>query len=178
MRSLKVGLFGIGLDTYWPQFAGLEARLKGYLGRVEQKLAGERSGVEVVNLGLIDTPEKAVEAGHTFREKDVDLIFLHVTTYALSSTVLPVVRRAKVPVIILNLQPTAAIDYAEFNTMGDRTKMTGEWLAYCSACPVPEIANVFNRSRIPFHQVTGMLEGDAEAGMRSERGSRRRGWRM
>ena len=36
---------------------------------------------------------------------DVDLIFLHVTTYALSSTVLPVVRRAKVPVIILNLSP-------------------------------------------------------------------------
>ena len=40
--------------------------------------------------------------------------------------------------------------------------MTGEWLAYCSACPVPEIANVFNRSRIPFHQVTGMLDNDPE----------------
>jgi hypothetical protein len=26
--------------------------------------------------------------------------------------------------------------------MGDRTAMTGEWLAYCNACPVPEIANV------------------------------------
>ena len=41
----------------------------------------------------------------------MDLIFLHVTTYALSSTVLPVVRRAKVPVIILNLAARAAIDY-------------------------------------------------------------------
>ena len=90
-------------------------------------------------------PEKAIQAGHTFRERDVDLLFLHVTTYALSSTVLPVVRRAKVPVIILNLQPGPAIDYATFNALGDRTKMTGEWLAYCGACPVPEIANVFNR---------------------------------
>ena len=78
------------------------------------------------------------------------MIFLHVTTYALSSTVLPVVRRAKVPVIILNLQPGAAIDYTSFNKMGDRTKMTGEWLAYCAACPVPEIANAFNRARIAF----------------------------
>ena len=60
-----------------------------------------------MNLGLIDTPEKAGRAGHEFRQADVDLIFLHVTTYALSSTVLPVVRRAKVPVIILNLQPAA-----------------------------------------------------------------------
>jgi L-arabinose isomerase len=157
----KVGLFGIGLDTYWPQFDGLKSRLEGYLQRVENKLT--RPGVEIVNLGLIDTPQKAMAAGHQFRQADVDIIFLHVTTYALSNTVLPVVQRAKVPVIILNLAPEAAIDYAAFNSIGDRTKMTSEWLAHCSACPVPEIANVFNRSRIKFHQVTGVLENDPEA---------------
>jgi L-arabinose isomerase len=159
-NTLRIGLFGIGLDAYWPQFKGLEARLQGYLGKVEKKL--KRPGVRVVNLGLVDSPEKALDAGHRFRQADVDLIFLHVTTYALSSTVLPVVRRAKVPVIILNLQPAAAIDYASFNRLGDRTKMTGEWLAHCAACPVPEIANVFNRARIPFHQVTGMIDGDPD----------------
>jgi L-arabinose isomerase len=74
-----------------------------------------------------------------------------------------VVRRAKVPVIILNLQPAAALDYATFNLMGDRTAMTGEWLAHCGACPVPEIANVFNRCGIAFHQVTGMLHEDPAA---------------
>jgi L-arabinose isomerase len=158
-RSVKVGLFGIGLDAYWPQFEGLEARLIGYVDKVEQKLA--RDGVSVVNLGLIDTPEKAVQAGHDFRTADVDVIFLYVTTYALSSTVLPVVRRAGVPVIVLNLQPVRAIDYASFNRLGDRTRMTGEWLAHCAACPVPEIANVFTRTGIRFHQVTGVLEGDA-----------------
>ena len=160
MRTIKVGLFGIGLDAYWPQFVGLKERLEGYLGVVEQKLA--REGVKIVNLGLIDTPEKAFDAGHAFRRADVDLIFLHVTTYALSSTVLPVVQRAKVPVIILNLSPTAAIDYGTFNAMGNRTLMTGEWLAHCSACPVPEIANVFNRARIDFHQITGQLHDDPE----------------
>jgi len=157
----KIGLFGIGLDAYWPQFPGLEDRLKGYGQQVAQKL--ERAGAQVVNLGLIDTPEKALAAGHDFRRADVDLIFLHVTTYALSSTLLPVVRRAKVPVVILNLSPSAAIDYDWFNGLGDRTKMTGEWLAYCQSCPVPEIANVFNRCRIPFFQVTGTLEDDPTA---------------
>lgn len=156
--ELKIGLFGIGLDAYWPQFPGLEDRLKGYGQQVARKLG--KAGALVVNLGLIDTPEKALTAGHQFRQADVDLIFLHVTTYALSSTVLPVVRRARVPVIILNLSPSAAIDYDWFNGLGDRTKMTGEWLAYCQSCPVPEIANVFNRCRIPFFQVTGMLEDD------------------
>ena len=104
-----------------------------------------------------------MDAGHQFRQEDVDIIFLHVTTYALSNTVLPVVQRAKVPVIILNLSPDAAIDYAAFNQIGDRSRMTGEWLAYCSACPVPEIANVFLRSKINFHQVTGMLDNDPVA---------------
>jgi L-arabinose isomerase len=157
-RPLKVGLFGIGLDAYWPQFDGLKARLEGYVEVVAAKLA--RPGVEIVNLGLIDTPGKALEAGHDFRAADVDLIFLYATTYALSSTVLPVVRRAGVPVIILNLQPERAIDYAAFNKLGNRTKMTGEWLAYCAACPVPEIANVFTRSGIAAHQITGVLEDD------------------
>jgi len=157
-RPLRIGLFGIGLDTYWPQFKGLKPRLEGYVRTVQKKL--ERPGVEVVNLGLIDNPVKALEAGHAFRAADVDVLFLHVTTYALSSTVLPVVQRAKVPVILLNLQPEAALDYKKFNAMGDRTAMTGDWLAYCAACPVPEIANVFTRAGIDFHQVTGVLEDD------------------
>jgi L-arabinose isomerase len=86
------------------------------------------------------------------------VLFLYVTTYATSNTVLPVVQRAGVPVIVLNLQPDSAIDYKWFNQLGDRTAMTGEWLAFCSACPVPEIANLFARARIPFHQVTGVLD--------------------
>src|SRR5450755_4176481 len=160
-RQLRVGLFGIGLDAYWPQFKGLKERLEGYLSVVEGRL--KRGGVEVVNLGLIDNPRKALEAGHQFRRADVDLIFLHVTTYALSSTVLPVVRRAKVPVIVLNLAPGPAIDYESFNRLPDRNQMTGEWLAWCQTCPVPEIANVFQRSGIRFFQVTGMMNGDPAA---------------
>ena len=157
-NQLRVGLFGIGLETYWPQFKGLKPRLEGYVRTVQKKL--ERPGVEVVNLGLVDNPVKALAAGHKFREADVDVIFLYATTYALSSTVLPVVQRAKVPVIILNLSPAAAIDYPKFNAMGDSTAMTGDWLAFCAACPVPELANVFSRARIDFHQVTGMLHED------------------
>jgi L-arabinose isomerase len=158
--KLKIGLFGIGLDAYWPQFKGLKERLEGYLNEVSAKLGD--SEAEIVNLGLIDNPVDAMDAGHKFRQADVDLIFLHVTTYALSSTVLPVVQRAKVPVIILNLSPERAIDYKSFNKLNDRTRMTGEWLANVSACPVPEIANVFSRAGIKFHQITGVLHGDTQ----------------
>ncbi len=152
----RVGLFSVGLDTYWSQFEGLKDRLDAYNRAIQAKL--EANGADVVNLGLIDCPEKAIAAGHAFRQGDVDLIFLHVATYALSSTVLPVVRRAKMPVILLNLSPVAAIDYEAFNRMTDRTAMTGEWLAHCQACSMPEISNVFRRCGIDFHQVTGLLD--------------------
>lgn len=156
--TLRIGIFGIGLDAYWPQFAGLKERLDGYVEQVAQTI--KRPGVDIINLGLVDNPDRAYAAGREFRRADVDLIFLHVTTYALSSTVLPVVRRAKVPVIVLNIVPKPAIDYDTFNALGNRTKMTGDWLAFCSACPVPEIANVFQRAGIPFHLITGVLEDD------------------
>jgi L-arabinose isomerase len=158
-HELRAGLCGIGLDAYWSQFAGLEERLKGYVAQVASRLT--RPGVEVVNLGLIDTPARSREAGHQCRRGDIDVLFLYVTTYALSNTVLPLVQRAGVPVVVLNLQPEAAIDYTSFNKLNDRTAMTGEWLAFCSACPVPEIANLFTRAKIPFHQVTGVLDDGA-----------------
>jgi L-arabinose isomerase len=156
----KAGLFGIGLEAYWQQFPGLKDRLQSNLDLISKRIIGLNA--EIVNLGLVDNPRLAMEAGHRFRQADVDIIFLYVSTYALSSTVLPVVQRARVPVVILNLSPAPAIDYAAFNSMTDRNAMTSEWLAYCSACPVPEIANVFKRAGIKFFEVTGMLENDSQ----------------
>lgn len=39
--------------------------------------------------------------------------------------------------------------------------MTGEWLANCQACSVPEFANILIRSDLPFKIVTGYLEDNA-----------------
>ncbi len=156
----KIGLFGIGLDTYWAQFDGLLNNLNAYQKEINNRISG--FGVEVVDAGMVDNPVKAHEAANYLKSQDVEIVFLYVSTYALSSTVLPVAQKLKVPVIILNLQPVAALDYDEFNSLGDRGKMTGQWLENCQACSVPEIANVFNRSGIQYDFVTGYLQ-DEEA---------------
>jgi len=156
----KVGLFGIGLDTYWAQFDGLLDNLMTYQSQIKNKIA--QFGVEVVDAGMVDNPVKAREAADFLKAGDVEIVFLYVSTYALSSTVLPVAQKLKVPVIILNLQPVAELDYDTFNKLGDRGKMTGLWLEHCQACSVPEIASVFNRSGIQYDFVTGYLQ-DQEA---------------
>jgi L-arabinose isomerase len=153
--QLRVALCGIGLEAYWPQFAGLRDRLERYVRAVADTL--QHAGAVVDNIGLIDTPQRGRAGGDACRIADIDLLVIYVTTYALSTTVLPLVQRARVPVLVLNLQPAAAIDYEAFNRLPDRTTMTGEWLAFCSACPVPELANVFKRAGIAFHQITGVL---------------------
>ncbi|KAA6462178.1 arabinose isomerase [Acidobacteria bacterium AB60] len=150
-----MALCGIGLDAYWPQFPDLRSRLEGYLGQIYERLRS--SGDTVESLGLIDTPQRARDAASSCRRADVDLLIIHVSTYALSSTIVPLVRKVAAPVLFLSLQPGDAIDYPAFNRLPDRTAMTGEWLAWCSPCPLPEIANVLSRARIPFHQVVGTL---------------------
>ncbi len=155
---LKIGLVAIGLETYWEQFDGLKIRIEENIQTVYERISVKDA--DVINLGLIDNAEKALVAGHDLRKADIDILFIYITTYALSETVLPMVRRVNVPVIFLNLSPGYQIEYRSFNKL-ERTKMTGEWLAYCSACPVPELANVFHRAGIPFFQVTGVLQNDA-----------------
>ena len=99
----RVGLVGIGLEAYWQQFVGLEERLRSYVTRVGEKIS--TMDVEVIDLGLVDTTAKGTEAGHRLRREDVDILVIYATTYALRSSVLPMVRRARVRVLLLNLQP-------------------------------------------------------------------------
>jgi L-arabinose isomerase len=69
-----------------------------------------------------------------------------------ASMLVPVAQRSGAPVLLLNLQPTEAMDHASFDT--------GAWLAYCGACPLPEMANAFERCGIDFRSVSGYVEDE------------------
>ena len=142
----RIGIFGIGLGEYWPQFPGLKEQLEGYQARVESRVG---LWADVVSAGLVDSAPAGQAAGDLFQRQQVDMVYCYVGTYATSSTVLPAVQIPKVPVLVLNLQPSAALDYANTDTK--------EWLANCCACCVPELSSVFHRCDIDFHVVSGML---------------------
>lgn len=146
-HPLKVGLFSIGLAAYWPQFPGLKERLTGYGRFVGERL--ETMGARVVDVGMVDDQPGARAAADRFIREGVDVVLCYVTTYATSSQVVPAVQRVGRPVLILNLQPTAQLAYHETGT--------GEWLANCQACCVPEIACAFERCGIGFDTITGLL---------------------
>lgn len=146
IRKARIGLYSMGLKAYWTQFEGLRERLIQYGKFIEEKL---REFGEVYNFGLVDCEDAGRQAGDWLNSKNVDIVFCHAATYVTSSSVLPVHQRCKAPAIILNLQPTAKMNYEKTTT--------GEWLAHCGACPVPELANAFNRAGIRHKIVNGLL---------------------
>ncbi|MCM2532795.1 L-fucose/L-arabinose isomerase family protein [Neobacillus pocheonensis] len=145
-KRARVGIYSIGLKAYWNQFSGLKERLVEYGRFIETRMS---EFAEVYNYGLVDEESEGKKAGEWFNEKNVDIIFCHAATYSTSSTVLPVHLICKAPLVVLNLQPTDRINYEQTTT--------GEWLAYCCACPVPEISNALNRSGIEFRVINGLL---------------------
>ncbi len=144
--KVKIGLYSVGLKAYWSQFIGMRERLIEYGKFIESKLSEYG---EVCNFGIVDDEFSGGEAGQWLNSQNVDIIFLHSATYCTSSSVLPIHQICKAPVIILNLQPTAEMNYLKTTT--------GEWLAHCGACPVPEFCNAFNRAGIEYNIINGLL---------------------
>lgn len=147
LKKPRIGVYSMGLRHYWEQFPGMYERLYQYGTFIARKI--ENMGSEVYFYGMVDCEQEGKKAGEYFNVHNVDLIFAHSATYVTSASILPLHQICTAPTVILNLQPTARINYEKTTT--------GEWLAHCGACPVPEISNAFNRAGIKFRVVNGLL---------------------
>jgi L-arabinose isomerase len=149
-RRTRIGLVAGGLGAYWPQFPDLLPQLQASARRVSERFA--ELDCEVIDVGFISDAQEGAAAAEKLRLGDCDLIVGFLTTYMTASMLVPVAQRSGAPVLLLNLQPTEAMDHAAFDT--------GAWLAYCGACPLPEMANAFERCGIDFRSVSGYLEDE------------------
>ncbi|GAB3863326.1 arabinose isomerase [Dactylosporangium cerinum] len=146
-RPVRVGLVAGGLGAYWPQFPELLPQLQDSARVVSRRLSG--IGAHVTDVGFISDAPEAARAGEQLRVAGCDVVVIFMTTYMTASMVLPIAQRVGAPVLFINLQPTEAMDHPAMTT--------GTWLAYCGACPLPEVANALHRSGIEFRSVSGYL---------------------
>lgn len=150
----RVGILGVGHHTYWPQFDGLLDDLHKKLSTFEQKVAAH--GVEVVNFGLSDRSSTAYERLTAIEQAGLDLLFVDMLTYATSSAIAPILRAAPVPIVLVALQPTKALDYERATTY--------QQLLNDDICSLPEFANVALRMGRPIPpMIIGTLHEDPEA---------------
>jgi L-arabinose isomerase len=145
-RKARVGFYSIGHAHYWNQFEGMLERLNGYAHFIENRL---NQWADVFSFGMVDDETKGRKAAAWFNEKNVDLVFCHAATYGMSASHIAVAQNCGAPIVVLNLQPAERLNYDETTT--------GEWLAHCTACCVPEISNAFQRCGRQVYFVNGLL---------------------
>ncbi len=152
--TAHVGLLAIGLDTYWEQFPGLLEEMRNKTAVLRQKLAQHQ--VKVYDLGMVDNAEKAYQALPELLAADLDVLFVDMVTYGTSATFGAIARAMPCPVVLVALQPLAAMAYERGTT----------FMQLCNddICSVPEFTGVAIRMGRPVADlVIGMLQGDAMA---------------
>jgi len=153
-RTARIGIFGVGHHTYWNQFPGLHAEMLAKIEVLVGKVAA--TGVSVTNFGLVDQAQAAYALVPKLKAADLDLIFCDMVTYATSATFAIIIRSLDVPIVLVALQPLAAMDYARATTHMQ--------LANDDFCSVPEFTGVAIRmGKRPPEVILGTLENDAAA---------------
>ena len=152
--TANVAVISVGLDTYWKQFPGLLDEMNRKKDSFLKKLDGQN--VSISDFGMIDCAEKAYEAAPKIKASDPDILFIDMVTYATSGAFAAIHKAVDCPVVLIALQPLAAMDYARGTTY---TQLCND-----DICSVPEFAGVAIRMGKPISDVIiGTRENDDAA---------------
>ena len=153
-RTAKIGIFAVAHATYWDQFEGLENNIMGFHSELCELV--KENEVEIVDFGMIDSSEKAYDAVPKILAANVDVLFCNMVTYATSSVFAPIIKEVNKPMVLVALQPRAALDYSQANTFMQ--------LENDNICSVPEFTGVAIRLGKKIDDVIiGCLYNDDEA---------------
>lgn len=153
-RTARVGIFGVGYHVYWNQFPGLLDELHAKLDVLVEKVRA--TGVHVQNFGMVDKAQDAYALAPRLQAADLDLVFCDMLTYATSASFAAIIRTVQVPVVLVALQPLAAMDYPRATTYMQ--------LANDDFCSVPEFLGVAIRmGKKPPEVILGTLHDDPQA---------------
>lgn len=133
--TARAGLLAIGHHIYWPQFDGLLDEMHRKLDHARVLI--EAHGIVVSSFGMIDHAEAAYEAVAKIKAADIDILFVDMATYGTSSTFGILCREISCPIVLLAIQPLAAMDYANGTT----------FMQLCNddVCSIPEFTGVAAR---------------------------------
>ena len=140
----QIGLLPTGHFSYWDQFPKLKEMGQRMYGKLVEQL--EEIG-DVVAPELVDTREKAVEAGEFFRRRDIDILLVFPFGYTPGMCVLPAVEKSDVPIRIVNGHEDSTYDYKNADTT--------VYLHHEGVCCIPEYCAGLRRMGKKFKVRTG-----------------------
>ncbi len=135
MKSKSViAIVPLGHYIYFRQFDGLYEELQ---GKAAQFAGYFEESAEVFIADYVDDVDKAFEVVRALKRRDVDGVFLLLTTYLPSSLCAPFANYLDVPQILVGIQPLDHLDYGRCTTYMQ--------LVNDDICAMPEIAGVYGR---------------------------------
>lgn len=153
-KAPKIAIFAVGHGTYWDQFPGLLETLEGFHKEFVDLVAQNR--VEILDLGIISSQQKATEAADRMNAEGVRLVFCNMITYATSSVVAPILRNVRAPLVLVALQPRSKMDYPNATT---RMQLEND-----NICSVPEFCGAALRMGRKIDDIIiGTLHDDVKA---------------
>ena len=129
MPRPRIGLLPTGHFYYWDQFPELKE-----MGlRMYEKLRAHLEEIgEIVAPELVDTMEKARQAGEFFRQQDLDVLVVFPFGYTPGMCVLPALEYVDAPIRLLNAHEDNSYDYKSADTT--------VYLHHEGVCCIPEYA--------------------------------------
>lgn len=125
----RIGLLPTGHLIYWGQFPALKDRCLDMYNKLRQRLS--QIG-DVISPGLVDTQEKAWQAGRMFQKEKIDILLVFPLGYTTGIVVLPCAKQVDVPIRILNTHLDSSYDY--------KSADTATYLYHEGPCCIPEYA--------------------------------------
>lgn len=133
----NVGILICGHKEYWPQFPGMKEAMIAYSENFVRLVRA--SGINVCDPIFVDTIEDAYRAGVDFKAKDIDLLFVYLTTYVASGRYMQGALAAGCPIVIVGTQNRIQIEGMDMQNL----------TASGSPCPLPEAYSAFIRCGKP-----------------------------
>ena len=133
-RKATIAIVPLGHEVYFTQFETLRADLTKKAGALVPLLDNT---TDVFVSDYVSNVEEAFAVVKTLKTKDVDGIFLRLTTYLPSMLVAPFAVYLDAPQILVGVQPLDRLDYAHCTTYMQLVKD--------DVCAMPEIAGVYLR---------------------------------
>lgn len=102
----KIGMLGLGYFEYWRMYPALEKMVSDDLAAAAERLQMAMPECEVVYPGMVDTLDRAEEAGKVFREAEIDMVVVIAGTYLPDFITMHAINRSdrRPEVILFNTQ--------------------------------------------------------------------------
>ena len=153
-KKMQIGLLALGYFEYWRMYPALEAQVENDLAMAAERLKAALPGCEVVYPGMVDTLDRAEEAGEAFRQAQVEVIVVMAGTYLPDFITMHAINKctSRPEIILFNSQTGNDVNPKDNYIATMRNS---------ALIATTQLSGSFNKMKLPYQVVVGEIADPA-----------------